>query len=158
MSNSILFTGGIIVDGLSNPARKGDVLVIGDRIAAVTLPSAAPAADRVVTIDGMVIAPGFIDMHTHSDLQVLVNPDHTSKLSQGVTTEVLGQDGLSYAPVGEETLRELRAQLKGWNDDPPGRGLLSSSASTPPVRKRSYHRWKVARGIPSRSSVMTARL
>lgn len=118
--HSILLSGGIVVDGLGNPPVRADVLVVGERIAGIFKGSKRPHADRVEPIDGMVIAPGFIDMHTHSDLQVLCNPDHTSKLSQGVTTEVLGQDGLSYAPVDESTLIELRAQLKGWNDDPPG--------------------------------------
>lgn len=117
--SSTLFTGGIVVDGLGGPRRRGDVLVEGNRIARVTDGTKTLAADRHVAIDGLVIAPGFIDMHTHSDLQILCNPDHTSKLSQGVTSEVLGQDGLSYAPVDDTTLRELRAQIKGWNDDPP---------------------------------------
>lgn len=115
-----LFTGGTIVDGLGNVPYRGDVLVAGGSIARIVTDGTRPEADRAIAIDGLVISPGFIDMHTHSDLQVLCNPDHTSKLSQGVTTEVLGQDGLSYAPVDDETLRELRAQLKGWNDDPPG--------------------------------------
>jgi N-acyl-D-amino-acid deacylase len=117
---TVLFAGGTIVDGLGGPRRRGDVLVEGNRIARVTDGSEILAADRRIDIGGLVIAPGFIDMHTHSDLQILVNPDHTSKLSQGVTSEVLGQDGLSYAPVDDTTLRELRAQIKGWNDDPPG--------------------------------------
>jgi len=117
-SGSILFTGGTVVDGLGNAPVRADVLVEAGHIAAVS-PSGL-TAERTVAIDGMVIAPGFIDMHTHSDLQILCNPDHTSKLSQGVTTEVLGQDGLSYAPVDDATLLELRRQLKGWNDDPPG--------------------------------------
>ena len=117
---TILFSGGTIVDGLGGPGRRGDVLIAGDRIVRVTDGAEALAADRVVDISGLTIAPGFIDMHTHSDLQVLVNPDHTSKLSQGVTTEVLGQDGLSYAPVNDVTLSELRSQIKGWNDDPEG--------------------------------------
>lgn len=119
-SPTILFAGGTIVDGLGGPGRRGDVLVEGDRIARVTDGTEQLVADRRVDISGLTIAPGFIDMHTHSDLQILVNPDHTSKLSQGVTSEVLGQDGLSYAPVNDETLRELRSQIKGWNDDPPG--------------------------------------
>jgi len=118
-THSTLFTGGFVIDGLGNAPVRGDVLVIGDRIAGIFRGVRRPAADRVIPIDGLAIAPGFIDMHTHSDLQVLVNPDHTSKLSQGVTTEVLGQDGLSYAPIDAATLRELRSQLKGWNDDPP---------------------------------------
>jgi N-acyl-D-amino-acid deacylase len=59
-------------------------------------------------------------MHTHSDLQLLASPPHEAKVHQGVTLEVLGQDGLSYAPVTDEVLEELRGQLAGWNDDPPG--------------------------------------
>ena len=120
MAGRIVFSGGTIVDGLGGPPRRGDVLVEGDRIARVTDGSVPLDSDRRVAIDGRVIAPGFIDMHTHSDLQILVNPDHTSRLSQGVTSEVLGQDGLSYAPVDDATLRELRSQIRGWNDDPPG--------------------------------------
>lgn len=119
-TSSILFSGGLVVDGLGGAPVRGDVLVIGDRIAGIYRGTRRPRADRVVDIEGLVIAPGFIDMHTHSDLQVLVNPDHTSKLSQGVTTEVLGQDGLSYAPIDDATLLEMRSQIKGWNDDPPG--------------------------------------
>lgn len=120
MTSSILFSGGTIVDGRGGPPRRGDVLVAGCKITRVTDGGETLGADEIVDITGMTIAPGFIDMHTHSDLQILVNPDHTSKLSQGVTTEVLGQDGLSYAPVNDDTLSELRAQLKGWNDDPAG--------------------------------------
>jgi N-acyl-D-amino-acid deacylase len=67
------------------------------------------------------VCPGFIDMHTHSDLQLLANPPHEAKVHQGVTLDVLGQDGLSYAPVtSDEILLQLRRQLAGWNDDPPG--------------------------------------
>jgi len=119
-AKTTLFSGGILVDGLGSDPVRGDVLVEGDRIVRVTNGTEKLQADRTIAIDGLILAPGFIDMHTHSDLQVLVQPDHTSKITQGVTTEVLGQDGLSYAPIDEATLAELRAQLKGWNDDPPG--------------------------------------
>lgn len=120
MTSTILFSGGSIVDGTGSDPRFGDVLVEGTKIARVTDGQERLKADRVVNLSGLTIAPGFIDMHTHSDLQLLCNPDHTAKLSQGVTTEVLGQDGLSYAPVDDETLQELRRQISGWNDDPPG--------------------------------------
>src|SRR5207245_8740286 len=61
--------------------------------------------------DGLFVCPGFVDMHTHSDLQLLANPAHEAKVHQGVTLEVLGQDGLSYAPVDDEVLDQLRSQL-----------------------------------------------
>src|SRR5205823_3419962 len=78
-----------------------------------------PAA-RTIDADGLFVCPGFVDMHTHSDLRLLANPAHEAKVHQGVTLEVLGQDGLSYAPVNDEVLEQLRGQLAGWNDDPPG--------------------------------------
>ena len=64
------------------------------------------------------MAHGFIDMHAHSDLQILLQPDHLAKISQGVTTELLGQDGLSYAPVDDDALAMLRKKIAGWNTDP----------------------------------------
>jgi N-acyl-D-amino-acid deacylase len=74
--------------------------------------------DRVIDATGLVLSPGFIDMHAHSDLQLLVKKDHYAKLSQGVTTELLGQDGLSYAPVDDATLAGVREKIAGWNDNP----------------------------------------
>jgi N-acyl-D-amino-acid deacylase len=114
--SGLTFRGATVVDGTGAPAYRADVSVHNGRISAV----GEGVRGRVVDADGLVLAPGFIDMHSHSDLQVLANPDHLAKVSQGVTLEVLGQDGLSYAPVDDETLAGLRTQLAGWNDDPPG--------------------------------------
>ncbi|MEU6646976.1 D-aminoacylase [Saccharomonospora sp. NPDC046836] len=111
--------GASIADGTGGEPYEGDVGVTGGRIAAIGEPGSLTGT-RVIDAAGLVLAPGFIDMHAHSDLQVLAEPDHLAKVSQGVTTEVLGQDGLSYAPVDDSTLAALRAQLAGWNDDPPG--------------------------------------
>lgn len=113
----LVFRGATVVDGTGAPGYRADVSVRDGRIAEV-----GPDADggRVVDADGLVLAPGFIDMHSHSDLQILARPDHLAKVSQGVTLEVLGQDGLSYAPVDDTTLDTLRGQLAGWNDDPAG--------------------------------------
>lgn len=113
----IVIRGAAIADGTGAPLVRADVGIQDGRIAAI---GGRPAGRRVIDADGLVLAPGFIDMHAHSDLQILAQPDHLARVSQGITTEVLGQDGLSYAPVDETTLAALRAQLAGWNDDPPG--------------------------------------
>jgi N-acyl-D-amino-acid deacylase len=115
----VLIRGGRVIDGAGNPWFSADVGLVGDRIAAVGRLADEPAA-RVIDADGLVVCPGFVDMHTHSDLQLLANPAHEAKVCQGVTLEVLGQDGLSYAPVTDDVLEQLRRQLAGWNDDPPG--------------------------------------
>ena len=65
------------------------------------------------------MAPGFIDMHAHADLSVLSDPGQHAKLSQGVTTQVLGQDGIGYAPVDDAALALVRRQIAGWNGDLP---------------------------------------
>ncbi|AXG54907.1 D-aminoacylase [Streptomyces lincolnensis] len=74
-----------------------------------------PKARRELDAEGLVLSPGFIDMHAHSDLALLRDPDHSAKAAQGVTLEVLGQDGLSYAPVDDRTLEEVRRAITGWN-------------------------------------------
>jgi N-acyl-D-amino-acid deacylase len=113
----LVIRGAHIADGTGQPLYTGDVGVSDGRIAEIS-GAGALTGGRIVDATGLVLAPGFIDMHSHSDLQLLTAPDHLVKVSQGVTTEVLGQDGLSYAPVDDATLETLRAQLAGWNDDP----------------------------------------
>lgn len=114
-----VFRGATVVDGSGAPARRADVAVGGGRITAVGA-GAAGAGGPEVDAAGLVLAPGFIDMHAHSDLAVLSDADHSAKLAQGVTLEVLGQDGLSYAPVDDRTLDEIRQAIAGWNGDGSG--------------------------------------
>ncbi|AUG77012.1 N-acyl-D-amino acid deacylase [Kitasatospora sp. MMS16-BH015] len=111
----LLIRGAWVVDGTGAPRRRAD---LGVTAGVITPPEGR--ARRVIEADGLVLAPGFIDMHAHSDLAVLTDPAHPAKVSQGVTCEVLGQDGLSYAPVDDSTLPLLRRQLAGWNGDPAG--------------------------------------
>ena len=88
-----------VFDGLGNPRFNADVGVIGDRIAAVGDLGGA-AADREVEAGGMAVAPGFIDAHTHDDRAVLCGPEcMLCKMSQGVTTVVVGNCGISLSPV-----------------------------------------------------------
>lgn len=108
-----------VVDGSGGARFRADVGVDGGRIARIVPEGAGPrpAGRRVVEADGLAVAPGFIDMHAHSDLALLRDPDHSAKAAQGVTLEVLGQDGLSYAPVDDRTLAEIRTAITGWNGD-----------------------------------------
>ncbi|MCF3132567.1 N-acyl-D-amino-acid deacylase family protein [Streptomyces olivochromogenes] len=109
-----------VVDGSGEPSYRADVVIDGGRIVSIVKEAAAagcqrPRAMRELDAEGLVLAPGFIDMHAHSDLALLRDPDHSAKAAQGVTLEVLGQDGLSYAPVDDRTLDEVRRAITGWN-------------------------------------------
>ncbi|MDT0545735.1 MULTISPECIES: N-acyl-D-amino-acid deacylase family protein [Streptomyces] len=108
-----------VVDGSGGARFRADVGVDGGRITRIVPEGAGPrpTGQRVVEADGLALAPGFIDMHAHSDLALLRDPDHSAKAAQGVTLEVLGQDGLSYAPVDDRTLAEIRTAITGWNGD-----------------------------------------
>ncbi|GAB3466984.1 D-aminoacylase [Kineococcus endophyticus] len=114
---NLLVRGATLVDGTGAPARRGDALVVDGRIAELG-DVGTTAGARVLDATGLVLAPGFIDLHAHSDLAVLTDPEHLAKTTQGVTTEVVGQDGLSYAPVDDDALDVLREQLAGWNGVP----------------------------------------
>ncbi|MEU0952607.1 D-aminoacylase [Streptomyces niveus] len=113
-----------VVDGTGQDSYRADVGVTAGRIAEIRRygPGAGPALScaRVVDAAGLALAPGFIDMHAHSDLALLRDPDHSAKAAQGVTLEVIGQDGLSYAPVDDATLAEVRRAITGWNGGGPG--------------------------------------
>ncbi|MFG2208833.1 amidohydrolase family protein [Streptomyces sp. NPDC048638] len=109
-----------VIDGSGGPSYRADVALADGRIAEIHREGAGgprPSATRTVAADGLALSPGFIDMHAHSDLALLRDPAHEAKAAQGVTLEVIGQDGLSYAPVDDRTLAEVRAQITGWNGD-----------------------------------------
>ena len=106
-----------MVDGTGKmPAFAADVGVEGKEIAAIGDLTGAAAA-RVIDASGLVVAPGFIDTHAHSEGALLINPQHENGLRQGITTEMLGIDGISYAPLDAEAYRTFRwyfAGLFGW--------------------------------------------
>ena len=120
MTQSVLFRGCDVLDGTGAPRVRADVAVSNGRIAAVGDAAIAVDAGRVINASGLVLSPGFIDMHAHSDLALLTDEQHLAKTAQGVTLEVIGQDGLSYAPIDDSALSQLRRQLAGWNGDPEG--------------------------------------
>ncbi|KIF06673.1 N-acyl-D-amino acid deacylase [Streptomyces sp. RSD-27] len=109
----LVIRGARVADGTGGASYPADVGVHEGRIAAIgRLPG---GGRRTVDAHGLVLAPGFVDMHAHSDLALLRDPDHSAKAAQGVTLEVLGQDGLSYAPADERTLAQVRTAIAGWN-------------------------------------------
>ena len=103
---------GLVFDGLGNPPARSNVYVSADRIARVSL-DAGLAADETISASGLAVAPGFIDTHSHSDLLFFSDPLAKSKITQGVTTEIVGQDGFSVAPIRKEIQPELARYLSG---------------------------------------------
>jgi N-acyl-D-amino-acid deacylase len=94
---STLVRGATVIDGTGAPARVADVRIVGDRIAAVgALPPTA--GERVIDAGGLVLAPGFIDTHSHYDRGAFEHRDALAAVSQGITTAVVGQDGSSPEP------------------------------------------------------------
>jgi len=100
----LLLAGGLVVDGSGAPPVHADVLIEGDRIAAVGAADTMPRGVPVVDARGYVVAPGFIDSHTHDDGYLLAHPDMTPKVSQGITSVVTGNCGVSLAPLVREHL------------------------------------------------------
>ena len=98
MTFDLIIRKGRVVDGTGAPERCTDIGVVGDRIMALEDLSKAEAR-RVYDASGAVVAPGFIDVHAHSDAYLLLEPDAPSKLTQGITTEINGQCGGSAAPL-----------------------------------------------------------
>jgi N-acyl-D-amino-acid deacylase len=107
--DDFVIRGAEVIDGSGAPARRVDVAVRDGRIAAIG--TEARPARRVVDAAGRVLAPGFIDIHTHSDFTLPLNPRAEGKIRQGVTTEVLGNCGYSAAPAPPGRAEELRNYL-----------------------------------------------
>ncbi len=95
---ALLLRGGTVIDGTGAPRLVADVSIEGERIAAVGLRLPAHGAE-VIDVTGRIVAPGFIDVHTHDDQIVLAAPEMLPKISQGVTTVVVGNCGISLAPL-----------------------------------------------------------
>jgi N-acyl-D-amino-acid deacylase len=125
----VLVTGGTIVDGTGTPGFEGAVGIIAGRdgldatLAVLRDPAAIaeaePGAGRVIDAVGKVVAPGFIDLHSHSGLSLLAEPVHAAKVRQGVTTELIGVDGNAYAPFPDAADLEAFVELNGGLDGRP---------------------------------------
>ncbi len=132
----LLLKDGLIVDGTGQRAPyKADVAITGQKIAAIGDLETSEARS-VLQVPGLTIAPGFIDTHVHTDAALLNDPQHESGIRMGVTTEVLGQDGLSYAPLSPENYRDYAQYMSGLCGVPPADLDMSSITSF----RNHYHR------------------
>ncbi|MBI3329264.1 MAG: amidohydrolase family protein, partial [Nitrospinae bacterium] len=114
--DDIVIRGGLVIDGSGAPGRLIDVAVRDGHIIAMES-GGTRQAHRIIDATGQVVAPGFIDIHTHSDFTLPLNPRAESKIRQGVTTEVLGNCGFSVAPAlpgRAEVLRDYLAASAPW--------------------------------------------
>jgi N-acyl-D-amino-acid deacylase len=103
----LLVRGGDVLDGLGSPPRRADVGVKDGRIVAIEPDLPAEAAAVVVEAVGRVVAPGFVDLHAHSDVSILSEPGCISAIEQGITTQAVGLCGFSAAPATAESLAGL---------------------------------------------------
>ena len=115
--SDILIKDGWIVDGTGNPWYRADIIIEAGRIAAIGSSLEVPT-DLTISAAQRVVCPGFVDLHAHSDWWLLANPGHEPKIMQGITTELLGQDGFSLAPLDMERSVTLRQLIAGMHGDP----------------------------------------
>ena len=112
VSWDLLIRCGLVIDGSGRPGVIGDVAVAGGRIAALGAAFHGDAK-KIIDADGLVVTPGFIDIKTHSDFVLPINPKAESKVRQGVTTEIIGHCGFSVAPVLPKKAKLLADYLSG---------------------------------------------
>jgi N-acyl-D-amino-acid deacylase len=115
MNFDILLRGGTLYDGSGRPGQRGDIGIADGRITAIG--KASGPARRQIDVSGLAVAPGFIDIKTHSDFTLPINPKAESKVRQGVTTEIIGHCGFSVAPAlpGKvELLRDYLSPSAPW--------------------------------------------
>lgn len=111
----ILIKNGNIIDGNRKNRYVADILLNGDRIEKIG--EINEEADTIIDASEKIVASGFIDTHSHSDLRVLIDPFIEPKIRQGITTEILGQDGISMAPLPKEYVSSWRKNLAGLDGD-----------------------------------------
>lgn len=126
--DKIIISGGMILDGTGARPMRGDVLIEDGRIAEVfpVGESAGGGTERgsvlpgatVIDATGQYVAPGFIDTHIHTDIQLLIDPQQEHSLRQGVTTHIIGQDGISFAPASPPTMAYMRDYFGAINTIP----------------------------------------
>src|SRR4030066_417421 len=117
MTYDLVISSGRILDGCGNPWFWGDLGIQQGRIVEIA-PAGTLQGLQTIDAAGRFVVPGFIDIHTHSDLSILVNRRAESAVRQGVTTQVIGNCGMSPAPLDEEHIDEMHAQWGPISNQP----------------------------------------
>ena len=119
-THDIVIRGGFVVDGSGGPGREADVAIDGDRITAVSdgPNGAVGRGDREIDANGLLITPGFVDVHTHYDAQATWDPYLTPSSWHGVTTAVMGNCGVGFAPAEPDRHEWLIEMMEGVEDIP----------------------------------------
>ena len=116
MAHDLIIRGGTVVDGTGAPPRTADVVIDGDRI--VEVGRSEGSARREIDADGLVVTPGFVDIHTHLDAQLAWDPIGSSACWHGVTSVVLGNCGVTFAPVAPGGRQALAEMMESVEDIP----------------------------------------
>lgn len=124
----LVIEGGNVVDGTGSPRVRADVGIVGEKIKEI---GHLANAKRHSTIDAttLIVSPGFIDTHAHSDGALLIDPNHENGIRQGITTEIIAQDGMSFAPLSADNYVAHRQYLSGILQSPED-NLDTSTIST----------------------------
>src|SRR3954470_18503110 len=118
MAADLVIRGGTVVDGTGAPRRRADVAIEGDRIVAVDEKVDVPAGARTIDAEGRLVTPGWVDIHTHYDGQVTWDPDMAPSSINGVTTLLMGNCGVGFAPARPDRHDWLISLLEGVEDIP----------------------------------------
>ena len=112
----LLVSGGAVYDGLGNPGQEIDIAIKGDSIVLIGQNLNKSSATYVIEADGLAVSPGFIDVHTHTDVELIANPKAESFIRQGITTEISGNCGFSPFPIADAIFDEEKERLKDEYD------------------------------------------
>jgi len=138
MNFDLIIQNGNVIDGSGSNGFHGDIGITGDKITAIGKLSLENTQCHI-NAHGLTISPGFIDTHTHSEGDLLINPTHEYGIRQGITTELIGIDGMSFAPLSHKNYLIYRKWLSGLLGKPP----KDIDTSTIKAFRSNYHK-KVA--------------